>query len=223
MAKHSRMLLDMLQRDVLAYKQHAQDSAWADISHLIATKPFLVRATVLTPYDCSPASPLVSLLDSEDYSHYRLVANAVAVTDPALGDTTQLRSQLSLSTGPQLSHVISHLMHTARARNAQIQSQDMPPDVPTSYQEDVEKAYAFIVGVLGKCLAGDERWELAKLSKWLMEAPWIMVQAAQRFVVPCELVYDIDEDLEQGKPVSHLQSTMFIFTNTLSIFVLSHN
>lgn len=29
-----------------------------------------------------------------------------------------------------------------------------------------------------------------------MQAPWVMVQAAQKFVAPCELVFDIEEDLD---------------------------
>jgi hypothetical protein len=50
------------------------------------------------------------------------------------------------------------------------------------------------------CLTKGEHRELAKLTKKLAEAPWVMVQNPQRFVAPCDLIFEIEEDLEHGKP-----------------------
>lgn len=121
------------------------------------------------------------------------------VLDPLLGDTIQLREQLSLAAGPKPLHVISHLLQSARARNDQLQSQHTPPPLDKLIKEDVERAYTFIVELLGQHLPIQQHKERAKLAKRLMQAPWVMVQAAQRFVVPCDLVFNIDEDLEHGE------------------------
>ena len=67
-------------------------------------------------------------------------------------------------------------------------------------QEDVQNAYSFIIGVVSQYLTKGEHRELAKLTKKLAEAPWVMVQNPQRFVAPCDLVFEIEEDLEHGKP-----------------------
>ena len=108
MVKHSRMLLEMLQRNVSTYKLRAY-RLW-ETRYLISTKPIFVRATVVAPYASTSAPLLVSLQDSEDYAHYRLVASAVPVLEPLLGDTIQLREQLRLAAGPKPLHVISHLL-----------------------------------------------------------------------------------------------------------------
>ena len=198
MIRLSKLLLDMLHCNVDRYKVAEHCGFWADTSHLIASKPFLVAASAVPPYEVTPALTLVSLQDSEDHSHHRLVANAVAVTELALGDTTKLRTLLGLPEGPQIQHVIAHLMHTAKTRNAQLESQQNPPAISEAVQADVTAAHAFIVAKLDSCLGLDRRRELMKLARKLMSAPWVMVQRAQRFVVPCDLVFDIDEDLDHG-------------------------
>lgn len=199
MVKHSRLLLEMLQGNVSSYKLTAC-AQWEDIRHLIATKPIFVRASVVAPYDNTTAPLLVSLQDSEDWTHYRLVGSVAPVLEPLSGSSTiQLREQLSLPAGPQLLRVIDHLLQTARARNDQLQNQHAPPPLDTLIKDDIEKAYKFIVEVLNQDLAHGQRSELAKLSKKLMQAPWVMVQAAERFVAPCDLVFDIEEDLDHGE------------------------
>lgn len=153
MVKHSRLLLEMLQRNVTSYKLSAY-AQWEDTRHLIATKPIFVRASAVAPYDNTAAPLLVSLQDSEDWTHYRLVASVVPVLEPLLGSSTiQLREQLSLPAGPQPQHVIDHVLQTARARNDQLQNQHTPPPLDKLIQEDVVKAYKLMVEVLDQYLA----------------------------------------------------------------------
>ncbi|KAL0056228.1 hypothetical protein WJX82_009008 [Trebouxia sp. C0006] len=198
MSKHSRMLLDMLQRNVDAYQTITAAVAWEETSHLISTKPIFVKAAVVSPYESSPSPVLVSLEDSEDYSHHRLVASVVAVTEATLGDTAELRAKLDLPAGPQAVHVVAHLLHTAQVRNEGLQAGQNPGPLNKLIQEDVQKAYSVIIGVVSHYLTKGEHRELAKLTKKLAEAPWVMVQNCQRFVAPCDLVFEIEEDLEHA-------------------------
>lgn len=200
MIEHSRLLLEMLQRNVSSYKLRSSEALWEETCHLISTKPIFVRALAVAPYDNTTAPLLVSLQDSEDWTHYRLVASIVPVLEPLLGSSTvQLRQQLSLPAGTQVLHVVDHLLQTARARNDQLQNQHTPPPLDKLIQEDVEQAYEVIVEGLDTYLILEQHKELAKLSKKLMHAPWVMVQAAQRFVAPCDLVFDIEQDLDHGE------------------------
>ena len=207
MLKPSKLLLDMLRRNLASYKKTLSPGAWEEIRYSITTKPILVRASVVLPYESSPGWPLVSLQDSEDYKDYRLTVNAVPATDPALGSTTQLRRDLSLATGPQPMHVITHLLRTAKARNDQLKSQDAPPALDNHMQDDVHKAYAVIINTVSLNLCQlrfgsqttGERRELGKMTKQLTEAPWVLVHSTQKFVAPCDLVFDIDEDLEHSE------------------------
>jgi len=81
--------------------------------------------------------------------------------------------------------------------------------------EDVHKAYSVIIGVVSHYLTKGEHIELAKLTKKLAEAPWVMVQNPQRFVAPCDLVFEIEEDLEHGKP-SCLPLLVRLYLDTIS-------
>ena len=215
MSKHSRMLLDMLQRNVDVYQARTAAAAWEEASHLISTKPILVKAAVVSPYKSSPGPVLVSLEDSEDYSHHRLVASVVAVTETTLGDTTGLRAKLGLPAGPQALHVVAHLLHTAQVRNEGLQAGQNPGPLNKLIREDVHKAYSFIIGVVSQYLTKGEQRELVKLTKKLAEAPWVMVQNPQRFVAPCDLVFEIEEDLEHGKP-SCLPLLVCLYLDTTS-------
>ncbi len=199
MSTHSRMLLKMLQRNVDSYRANAPRAAWDEASHLIATKPIFVRAAVVSPYDSPTGALLVSLQDSEDYCHHRMVASAVPVTEPTLGDTTQLRAKLDLPLGPHPLHVVTHLLHTARSRNDELQTGHSPAPLNKLIQEDVENAYVHVVSTVSRYLAEGERRELVKLTNKLTGAPWVMVQNSQKSVAPCDLVFDIEEDLDNGR------------------------
>ena len=120
MLRHSKMLLDMLQRNAASYRAATSRADWEETSYVISTKPILVTATVTTPYTAQhgPGSPLISLHDSADYTHFRMVVNAVPVTDPTLGDTIQLRGALGQPAGPQPMHVVTHLLQTAKGRTS---------------------------------------------------------------------------------------------------------
>ena len=202
MSKHSGMLLEMLQCNVESYKARIPQAEWEEACHLMSTKPFLLKAAVVSPYDSNAGPLLVSLQDSEDYTHYRMVANAVAVTEPSLGDTIQLRAMLGLPAGPQPQHVVTHLLHTAEARRQQMQSGHNIGPLNKHVEEDVQKAYEYLVRLVSQQLASKQHRELAKLTKKLREAAWVMVQTSQRFVAPCDLVFEIDEDQEGGKPLA---------------------
>ncbi len=215
MSKHSRMLLEMLQRNVDVYQVRTAAAAWEEASHLISTKPIFVKAAVVSPYESSPGPVLVSLEDSEDYSHHRLVASVVAVTEVTLGNITELRTKLGLPAGPQALHVVAHLLHTAQVRNEGLQAGQNPGPFNKLIQEDVQKAYSFIIGVVSHYLTKGELRELAKLTKKLAEAPWVMVQNPQRFVAPCDLAFEIEEDFEHGKP-SCLPLLVCLYLDTVS-------
>ena len=201
MLRHSKMLLNMLQRNAASYRAATSRADWEETSYVISTKPILVTATVTTPYTAQhgPGSPLISLHDSADHTHFRMVVNAVPVTDPTLGDTIQLRSALDQPAGPQPMHVVTHLLQTAKDRNQQLQSEQQPPAVDKHMHEDVEKAYAFIVSTVRQYLAAGQQRELAKLTKKLAQAPWVLLQKAHRFAAPYDLVFDSEEGLDQGK------------------------
>lgn len=198
MLEHSKMLMNMLQRNLASYQASVSPSEWKETSHSISMKPIFVRALAVPPYETKSGGPLISLKDSEDYRHYRMVASAVAITDPGV-NTAQLRKDLSLPASPQAMHVVTHLLQTATTRNDQLHNHMRPPALLQHIQEDVEKAYAFLVAAVGQCLAAGERRELAKLTNRLAGAPWVMVQDMQKFVAPYDHVLDIDEDLEHGE------------------------
>lgn len=197
MSKHSRMLLEMLQRNVDSYYLAAM-GGWEEAVNLICTKPIFVKAAVVAPYEPTPGPVLVSLEDSEDYSHHRLVASAVPVTEPTLGDTTQLRVTLGLPSGPQAMHVVTHLLHTAKTRTTTLHTEQSRAPLHKLIADDVETAYSHIIGEVSQLLSKGESRQLAKLTKRLIEAPWVLVQNPQRFVAPCDLVFDIEEDSEHG-------------------------
>lgn len=202
MLQHSKMLIDMLQRNLGCYRSASTDLDWEQTRYDISSTPILVQASVTRPYTAQhqQGSSLVSLRDSADYKHYHLVVNALPVTDPALGDTSQLRSLLALSVTPEPAHVITHLLQTVQDRQQQLQTQQ-PPAMNTDICNDVEKAYAFIVRTVSEYLAAGQQKsrELAKLTKQLAAAPWVLVQDKQLFVPPRDLVYDVAEDTEHGK------------------------
>ena len=190
MIKHSTMLLDMLKRNVKAYLS----------IYMISNQPVLVRASVVSPYDSPAGPPLVSLQDSEDYDHFRVVASTVAVTDPAMGDTTQLRADLGLPSGPQPLHVVDHLLQTAKAQNSQLQSQPGLAAMSKHVQEDVHTAYGIIFKVVSQSLGNPGRQDkLAELTEKLKNAAWVLIPNIQRFVAPTDLVFDVEEDLEGGQ------------------------
>ena len=203
MLQHSKMLLDMLRRNTRSHTATATD--WDQTSHEIYTRPILVTASVTTPYafQHGRGSCLTSLQSSADYAHFRVVVNAVPVTDPALGDTDWLRSFLAQPAGPQPMHVVNHLLQIARDRNQQLQSEQHPPALDKHIHEDVEKAYAFIVRTVQQHLRVGQHKEVARLNKKLARSPWVLVEQAQRFAVPYDLVFDTGDELDHGKCSSY--------------------
>lgn len=147
------------------------------------------------------ADDLVSLANSEDYSFHRLVSSAAALTDPAMGDTTGIRTLLGLPAGPQPINVIKHLLNTAQARNRELSAGAAAKTVPSNVQDDVKEAYSIIVDTVSNLLtASGAKHELSKITTMLSQSPWVLVQS-KKFVSPELLYFDLDEESTEGKPM----------------------
>ena len=106
----SRYLVNMLCSHVSTFQKSSNWSTGQAAAAKIFTCPELPF-----PYSSSTSAAFVSLADSADHEHYRVVALAVPVTDNAHGDTKRLRAKLGLPTHPELQHVVKHLLKTAAA------------------------------------------------------------------------------------------------------------
>ena len=197
----SNMLYSMLKHNIRSYL------FWPDDQ--IASLPFLVQATphmtsassISASSGSSSSSPMVSFQGSEDFAHYRTVVNAVPVTDPSYGDTTQLRAQLGCPQGPQLKHAVEHLLQTAKNHNEEQQPKLLPQPVKDVIKEDVEKAYAQILTAVSRYLTVQDVKALENLATSLFSAPWLLVQSSTKFVEPTMVVFEIEEDTTDGEQI----------------------
>lgn len=115
-----------------------------------------------------------------------------------MGDTTTVRSLLSLPAGPQPNNVIKHLQNTAQARNAAVAANTASKTVSSSTQVNVSQAYKIIVDTVSNLLAtSGNRHELDWITA-MLHAPWVLVQD-KRFVSPEMLYFDLDEETTEGK------------------------
>ena len=202
-------LVNMLHANVSAYQcMYAWTHAKAQISACAVFK----QAELQFPYNSSSSSSsssqqgFVSLADSADHDHYRLVALAVPVTDTAHGDTKTLRGRLDLPSEPVLEHVVDHMLKMAASGHLQALSKQMSNSLSDILLEDIKQSYLFIVNGIGQKLAvGQGRdADLAKTAGRLRQESWVLVQGS-KFVVPSELCYDLEEDTHHGR--LHLNST----------------
>ena len=203
---HSETLLKMLQRNLASYKAaESRPSEWDEINRSICVKPICVKTVSVYPYETRPGSRMVSLQDSVDYSHYRMVANAKVITSPTF-NTRELRTALGLPAAPQAMDVITHLVQIAKSRNGQLRSLQVPPvgELDQRIQQDVHEAYSCIVKSVSHYLAlpSEQPAELARMTQKLAAVPWVMDPHSQKFLKASELMFTIVEGDEQGKTSS---------------------
>lgn len=195
---YSQKLVRMLHNNLLHYLVHDRSNHTA---YALARQRVYTRALHAQGHSASAdnASILVSLAESEDYKFHRLVSTASPLTDPAMGDTTGIRTQLGLPTGPAPVNVIKHLLNIAQVRNMDLASNSASKTVPSHVQEDVSAAYTIILNTVSDLLrsAGDQQ-ELKNMTAMLLESPWVLVQSS-KFVLPELLFFDLDEESADGE------------------------
>ncbi|DBA87163.1 TPA: hypothetical protein ACH3X2_005211 [Trebouxia sp. C0005] len=144
--KLSRQLVNMLLDKISMYLRRAsRTSAPETIRQQIANCAVFTRAELQFPYSSSIQPPFVSLADSTDHDHYRLVALSMPITDTVHGSTKELRALLGLQTEPQLDSVIDHLLKTAAAGHIQTLSNQTSNPLLDILLQDDEQAYGRIV------------------------------------------------------------------------------
>ncbi len=199
-------LVNMLHANIAAY---LRGYAWNQISDCAVFK----KAELQFPYKSSNSSSsssssqqvFVSLADSADHDHYRLVALAVPVTDNVHGDTKTLRARLGLPSEPVLEHVVDHMLKMTASGHFGALSKQMSNPLSEILLEDIKQSYIFIVASIGQKLAVGQGSDavLGKTTERLGQEPWVLVQGS-KFVVPSELCYDLEEDTHHGR--LHLSS-----------------
>ena len=194
----SRYLVDMLHNKLSSFMQSSD--LWSKHQQDISACKVFTRAQLSFPYSTNSSSSIstaisfVSLSDSEDHDHHRLVALAVPVTDSAHGDTKWLRTQLGLQAGPKLQHVVQHLVQTASAGHLETAAQNSANlSLQQLLLDDVQQAYQHIVDSIS---SSDPA--LAQVTDKLMQEPWVLVQGC-KFVRPHELCFDLAQDINEGE------------------------
>jgi len=200
-------LVNMLHANVAAYQG---GYTWTHAKAQISACAVFKQAELQFPYKSSSSSSssssnsgqqaFVSLADSADHDHYRLVALAVPVTDNAHGDTKALRGRLGLPAEPVFEHVVDHMLKMTASGHFEALSKQMSNPLSDTLLEDIKQSYMFIVNSIGQKLAvGQGRdTDLGKTTDRLGQEPWVLVQGS-KFVVPSELCYDLEEDTHHGR------------------------
>ena len=204
--KMSLQLAQMLQANTIAYK--ASSSSWAEAKEALNAIPIFMTAELQKPYKTYTDEEFVSLQDSADYSNYRLVSNALAITHYCY-QTTELREALKLPTRPKVGQVISHINITASDTNKKVGSAPIQP-LPKQVVEDVQAAYLRIFEMLSNLLQAEDKEHLQLLAQRLTAQPWVLVQN-KRFVTPDELCFDIDEEYE------HAESRLVLLQHSVTL------
>ena len=184
----SRNLADMLHRNVDAYLLASRRDAAQ-----IASCPVFKPAELQFPYK-SIQPQFVALASSAD--HHQLVSLALPVTDISHGDTKALRRKLGLPIQPKLQHVVDHLLKLTA--NSDLQAALKPGSPLREFVvAGIQQAYQFIISRV-QAEATWDTGEMALESIRLKEGAWVLVQDC-KFVRPCELCFDLEEDTSQGR------------------------
>jgi len=199
--RHSISLVNMLQRNICTYHRMASHSSWHwdAIKTYLADCPIFLTAELGFPYDMGPKQQLVSSRDSTDHSHYHVVANAVAVTNNAMGPTSLLRSKLELPMEPRLELVIHHLLKTVKADSVAAlfaMPRSRAANILEILIDDVDHAYGHIVEGVDKLLPAGDTMQ-ASLANRLYLEHWVLVDSGN-FVVPNELCFGATRNSSQG-------------------------
>ena len=200
----SRGLADMLQSNVTV------DTYWnAQTRNVtrarIASCPIFKTAQLQFPYN-SIQPEFVALASSADHDHYQLVSLALPVIDNSHGDTKALRRQLGLHDQPGLKYVVDHLLKLTAMPDLKAALQPGSP-MHKFMLEGIQKGYQFIISIVSGILtrAGSHQGMtiLADESNKLAQGAWVLVQDC-KFVRPCELCFDLEEDTSQGTVCSYM-------------------
>ncbi|KAL3132916.1 hypothetical protein ABBQ38_006830 [Trebouxia sp. C0009 RCD-2024] len=190
----------MLQANVSSYQQHNYGGS---ASKSLAACPVFTTAELQFPY--SSAQPeFVSLADSADHDHYQLVALALPVTDNSHGDTKALRHQLGLPAQPRLEHVVDHLLQLVATPGLEAALKLPAHDFVV---DGLRQGYQCVINSVSKSMAEGSLPNLARESSRLAQEAWVLVQGC-KFVRPCQLCFDLEEDTPQGYEVPRMLMTL---------------
>ena len=192
--KLSRGLADMLHGNVDAF-QRASRSNTAQI----ASCPVFKSAELQFPYN-STQPEFVALAGSADHDHYQLVSLALPIIDNPHGDTQALRCKLGLPVQPKLQHVVDHLLTMAANSDLKTLLKQGSP-LREFVLAGIQRGYQFIISSVSKVQAEAGYWdtrEMGDASGRLKSGAWVLVQNC-KFVRPCELCFDLEEDTSQGR------------------------
>ena len=189
----SSFLVGKLKQHISTYQEYASApnrERWTLVQQKLAEFHIFLTAELDPPYHCTPQH-LVSLKGSEEHVNYRLVCNAVPVTDTSHGNTASLRTILALPTEPQLQHVVD-LLKTAQPCQGQL---NLPQALMRSgaaaalslILQDIQQAYQHICSGIATLLA-DGAADLTAVSAQLASQPWVMLPG-NHFVKPSQLVF----------------------------------
>ncbi|DBB07706.1 TPA: hypothetical protein ACH3X3_009132 [Trebouxia sp. C0006] len=199
--RHSISLINMLRRNISKYSM-ASALSWDAIKTYLADCPIFLAAELGFPHDMGPKQQLISLRDSTDHAHYRVMANAVAVISNAMGPTSLLRSELNLPMEPRLELVVHHLLKTVKADSVAAlfaMPRSRAGNVLEILIEDIDHAYGHVVKGMDKLLAAGDNKRFS-LANCLYLDPWVLVDGG-KFVVPNELCFGAAHNSIQGLPV----------------------
>ena len=201
----SRGLVEMLHGNMAAYTLgHARNGLSISARARIAVCPVFKTAELQFPYN-STQPEFVALASSADHDHYQLVSLALPVTDNSHGDTKTLRRQLGLRTQPGLTHVVDHLLKLTAMPDLKAALKHGSP-MRAFVLDGIQKGYQFIISIVSEVAAkaGSEGIAiLADESSRLAQGAWVLVQDC-KFVRPCELCFDLEEDTSQGTFCSYM-------------------
>ena len=197
--RFSRGLVDMLHSNLAAYTYWSART-WDAARAGIAACPIFKTAELQFPYN-STQPEFVALASSADHDHYQLVSLALPVTDNSHGDTQALRRRLGLRNQPGLKHVVEHLLKlTAMPELKAVLKPGSP--MRQFVLEGIQKGYQFIIKEVSAWTGSQSMATLADESNKLAQGAWVLVQDC-KFVRPCELCFDLEEDTSQGTVCSY--------------------
>ena len=197
--RHSISLVNMLQRNISTYLNSISSRHLHTLKTYLADCPIFLAAELGFPYDMGPKQQLVSLRDSTDHAHYRVMANAVAVINNAMGPTSLLRSKLELPMEPRLELVVHHLLKTVKADSVAAlfaMPRSRAGNVLEMLIEDVDHAYGHIVEGMEKLLAAGDSKRFSLANRLYLD-PWVLTDSG-KFVVPNELCFGAAQNSRQG-------------------------
>lgn len=209
----STALLKMCQH-IATSKQGQQQTAqqiqkWASVRAILVRLPIALTAELPFPYNASAWPLLMSMEDTADYRHHRIVSSATAVTDRQLGDTEQLRSSLGLPTDPLLHDIVQHLLCTISAEHPTPILRQQHHPLKEVVKADIMQAYQRIFGAVDTCIARGQVQSgiFCEVTQTLKETPWVLV-GDSTFLSANRLVFDLCTDSTTGERIASCTITL---------------